>query len=739
METNGVSEFPSQEAVPVQGGASRRPNPPVTSSESAFSGNSKEEAETPAPSKERTGPSESDFRKQARQWIGQLDADSYFLRQQARQQLEELLAQPETASPAAQEIRRSLADRTISLEARHVLERLRRRFPEAFGQQGTGPEGVSGSQPGTPKPGIQPEPPSPVRPTPQEIETLVRQLESDSYAERRWAADQLNLYLETSQWGGGHGEEASSPEDRRPNTPSEGGQHPEGRQTQAQTQSPQPSQPRQPGVVRLLGPSEAARVEGGSCADRQVAGLILKVLQSRMSRGEISADLARWLEPLWERAWGAWLASSPTGAELPPAQPEEIDRWVDCLARSVSGGAPERVFLVRQAERQLRIFLARDDQVPRVQEAIERRLASGGLLPEAQARLTELAELCRPAMVAEFWQQGQHRSIQHLLVGVPSQVPGAPRPSHFDYIDDTKAHCVSGSNLSPGDYPVGVAIPHPNQADAFFHLVNLPTPRRRMAYEYLVRRDGRVRLAEITRRTGQYYLARGQPLSAREILVLAQLDPKEVSRFASQWLRRMPDGAIEEGEWDFVEGWTTGQQRGSEHPAVFVPSSRHGLLCMILADRGTQEAAPGLLEALAKDHIFPPSERGRCAWGWIAALAIAARDPWPEVDEWLASVVPRTDPLYIQSSSLMDKGALPAEPPQLGATAAGLLLRRNRILTERTERSDGLDISAKLLQSTLGWIPSKYKLFGFRFSHPTAPEEFLRWWKTRQILRNSAG
>jgi GNAT superfamily N-acetyltransferase len=40
-----------------------------------------------------------------------------------------------------------------------------------------------------------------------------------------------------------------------------------------------------------------------------------------------------------------------------------------------------------------------------------------------------------------------------------------------------------------------VAIPNPLRENAFFHLVNLPPPRRRMAYAYHVKRDEAGRLA----------------------------------------------------------------------------------------------------------------------------------------------------------------------------------------------------------------------------------------------------
>ncbi|MCR4415109.1 MAG: hypothetical protein NUV77_22035, partial [Thermoguttaceae bacterium] len=69
-------------------------------------------------------------------------------------------------------------------------------------------------------------------------------------------------------------------------------------------------------------------------------------------------------------------------------------------------------------------------------------------------------------------------------------------------------HCVSGQNLAPGDYPVGVAFPHPKQPGYFFHLVNLTTPRRKMANQYVVEMPAAKRLAELSRRTFAWMLAR---------------------------------------------------------------------------------------------------------------------------------------------------------------------------------------------------------------------------------------
>src|SRR5581483_3855094 len=139
--------------------------------------------------------------------------------------------------------------------------------------------------------------------------------------------------------------------------------------------------------------------------------------------------------------------------------------------------------------------------LPQVKAALEKRLADGQLANDAQTRLTAVLDWTRPAMTAEFWQSGRHLGIQHMIVGVPHFPQGARRASHFDSIDDQTAHCVSGNSLSPGDYPVGVFFPHPLTLEACFQLVNLPTPRKRMAYEYYVKRDESLRRAEISQRT----------------------------------------------------------------------------------------------------------------------------------------------------------------------------------------------------------------------------------------------
>jgi hypothetical protein len=135
-------------------------------------------------------------------------------------------------------------------------------------------------------------------------------------------------------------------------------------------------------------------------------------------------------------------------------------------------------------QHELRDLFAHHGELPNLKTAVEAKMAETGIDPRGVKCVQALVDLTRSALVAEFWRNRQHEGTQYLMVGVPSWGQLAERPSHFDRIDDQTAHCVSGQNLSPGDYPVGVAIPHPDlrlDGAAFFHLVNLPTPRRRMA------------------------------------------------------------------------------------------------------------------------------------------------------------------------------------------------------------------------------------------------------------------
>jgi len=335
-------------------------------------------------------------------------------------------------------------------------------------------------------------------------------------------------------------------------------------------------------------------------------------------------------------------------------------------------------------------LLARDAYVARVKAALERRLAGPNLTAAQRHRLTELVEWTMPAMVAEYWQGGRNLNIQHLLIGVPSVSPGGT--SHFDRIDDRTAHCASGVNLSPGDYPVGVAIPHPSRQGAAFHLINLPTPRLRMAYEYRSQGHEAERFEALQQRTLAWFLKRDTPLDQAELAMLGQFDPRRLSRFASTYFMAVDDAPLDQPE--------------NSPPSPSRPS-RHAMLCMMLATRGTQEAAPGLIRAAAAGRFLPPSAQVPYRFEWVAALAIAGRDPWPRVDAWLAGLVQRDEGLIVGRS----------QPPQLGATAAALLLKRH----DQPPAEFDLEPDAEVFFNQFGVV-------GYRFASPQAKSKLLAWW-----------
>jgi hypothetical protein len=422
------------------------------------------------------------------------------------------------------------------------------------------------------------------------------------------------------------------------------------------------------------------------------APLMLR-LKQQLSDPNLTAEKREYLEPLADEARGAWLLSDPAAWNLPPVKEDDLHRWVEQLAQSppASVAGPWRVHAL--AERELLDVLARDDQISRVTALLEDALAKAPN-PAAADRLRAVLQWTRPEMIAEYWTDRRHLGEQHLLVGVPSRAEGAPAASYFDRIDDQTAHCVSGATLSPGDYPAMEAFPHPHSPTAFFHLVNLPTPRRRMAYTYYVRRDAAQRLAEISRRTLDRWLERKYAFTFRDAAMLEQLDPAEVSRFAGQYFLQVPDAVMATDE------------ELDRQPAP----SRHTLLCVLLVREGTHEAAPGLLAALAKDRFLPPSTRPPYRAAWCAALAIARRDPWPQADDWLASLLGRTDELIAGAE----------DGPLLGPTAAAILLSRHE---------ENLDRMGVLSTGTLWGKQSG--IDGYRYRDAVTRAEIQAWWQRK--------
>jgi hypothetical protein len=437
-------------------------------------------------------------------------------------------------------------------------------------------------------------------------------------------------------------------------------------------------------------------------------------LKQRLAKPGLSLDARQWIEPICVKARGAWLTSDPGDWDLPAVAPPQIETWIDEVVRPAAGPgsagpSPER----DKAIRELRDLLARDSYEARVQQALEARLARGNLEARATRDLNGLIDLTRPAMVAEYWQGRRHLNTQHLVIGVPKREGQADRASHFDYVDDHTAFCVSGQNLSPGNHRVGIAFPHPKSFGAMFHLVNLTTPRHKMAYVCLAQGDPNKRLAQITRRTLEEFLTARQRLSLEELFLLEQLDPTEVSRFAGQYFLAVEDQAIPEEVADLYAGRPSvpGLERNG-HAFDVIMASRHGAICYRLSIDGTKAAMPDLLTAVHKGRFLPPTSKAPHRLPWVAALAIALRDPWPGAEPWLAQLAAQTDALVVGRAS----------GPELGATAAGILLAQHR----EEPLSFGLKETADSLLERAG-------LTGYRFATPEARQRVQQWWSTHHV------
>jgi hypothetical protein len=426
---------------------------------------------------------------------------------------------------------------------------------------------------------------------------------------------------------------------------------------------------------------------------------VLQRLKQRLADPDLPADSLQRLEAGWQAARRAWLLGEARDEQWPEVADAQRDGWINDLVRAdPAGQSGAGQSAARIAERELRDLLARDREAPRVARALEARLR-GNVARAGAARLRELLQLTQPALVAEYWSVRRHMGEQHLLVNVPSQAEGAERASHFDRIDDRTAHCVSGQSLTPGDYPVHVAFPHPKDPHAFFHLVNLPTPRRRMAYAYEAKIDDRIRLAAISRRTFDRILAERRVLDKNELMMLEQLDPAELSRFAGKYFFAVEDTRPTFAEWQMP-----------------MRMSRHAWVCMRLANDGTKDAVPGLLEAIVKGRFMAPTSEVPHRWPELAALSIARRDPWPEVDAWLAGQVGRHELLVVGRG---ENEADSREPlPDVGATAAALLLERHR----QTLAPFGLQPAGEQ------WLV-QHGVDGYRFASPDSRKRVAEWWQ----------
>lgn len=415
-----------------------------------------------------------------------------------------------------------------------------------------------------------------------------------------------------------------------------------------------------------------------------------------------SASVRRLLAPIIDRAHEAFLRSDLSGEGLPKPSAEQIQAWIDDAVRVESADEFESASR-KPSESELLDLIARDDTRDDTLALLGER-AKRETDEAVVQKLNYLLDFARPGMAAEGWNSHVNVVIQFLLIGVPqfNDAISPPRATHFDRIDSQTAHCVSGNSLTAGDYPVRVGIPHPEPGrDSLFYLTNLPTPRSRLAYEYWLKRDEGSRLAEITQRTLEFFITRQTPLSEVEILMLAQLEPRAVSKFVGRYFNAVPDAALV----------STPNGLGGLNTV-------HGGLCLMMSRIGTREAVPAIEKLARSRALGKPKYPNRIDVAWVALLAIANRDPWPEVDPWLAGLIDEKLPLTTD----------PQSPPELGASAAGLLLDRRNVSVQ----SFGIVPAGEALTDV-------YQFFGFRFTSEADRENVKRWWQKQQAMNPTRG
>jgi hypothetical protein len=173
-----------------------------------------------------------------------------------------------------------------------------------------------------------------------------------------------------------------------------------------------------------------------------------------------------------------------------------------------------------------------------------------------------------------------------------------------------------------------------------------------------------------------------------------QLDPGAVSRFAGPYFEKVTDRYLESGG---------GNLAGQE--------TLHTVIAGVLLTVGTHEAVPAL-EKLARDErTQKPNHDNPFAIAWIAALAIAQRDPWPGADEWLLSLIDEKAPLVLNADTV----------PELGGTAAGILLARHQVspftFDLEPAGNDAFDRSS---------------FAGYRFTSDEGPKALRQWWASQK-------
>ncbi|MBL8828822.1 MAG: hypothetical protein JNM18_17720 [Planctomycetaceae bacterium] len=463
----------------------------------------------------------------------------------------------------------------------------------------------------------------------------------------------------------------------------------------------------------------AAKIELWLKHDLAVGPILTRLKQRQAAEVDApSRESHERLTKLANLARGMWLTAEADRWPLKPLEGADLNRWLDTLTREPTA-APLPLELARQ---ELLDRLANPPDLERVVTALKDRLGQPNLSVDAQMRLDELLQWTKPAMVAEIWNGPRHRTIQHLLIGVPAQVSGAPNPTHFDQIDDRKAHCVSGNSLTLGDWPVGVFFPSPRTPawSTQFFLFNLPTPRARLAYERYVERPEHERFRDLTRRSTARWLADRTALTPGEIVMLGQLDRAAILEFVPRYLRTVDDASLE-----VVAALPEALQ------------SRHGLLCVTLATYGDAAVGRALSDPKLQERVDCPGK----IWPRLAMIAIGGQTEWPGLDAALAEIVADDrvpDELISQldirataAALLLTRGGL--APSAFGLEPDKLREQDLRDVLQQVAMSDELRFKGTVMQSGQATFTTPI----YKFTDDADRRRVQTWWQSREAAKSA--
>lgn len=386
------------------------------------------------------------------------------------------------------------------------------------------------------------------------------------------------------------------------------------------------------------------------------ARAVMVQCKHRLADPTLAPQARHLLVVLYRKARLTWLATEPDGSEVPRLSHQDARRLV---ARMVD---PKQPFVRRAAaQRELVDAMMRDQNVPLIRQALASWLETD---LDDHYRLRALEELwlwCQPGVVAEVWQSRRLVTVQHLALGVPQYPAGAMTATLFDRADQHKAHCVQGNSLVRGEYPCRRAIAHPQGIPGvMFHLVYVPTPRKRFQYQArLARTPCQEYLAAITRQTCRWWIDQKHYLEGHQWLLLAELEPQALSQGLAEYLLAVPDRPLHR----------------NHGPQALEAASHHGKLCRWLASSGTREVIPALVQAIREERFLPPDpQRAPYHWPWIALLAIASRNFSSEIEPLLVNWVEVQQVLVHRENPTGDRPV-----PDVGAAAAALLLDRYHV------------------------------------------------------------